>query len=142
MSTQLPSPQSSPLQDTYYDDVGAWPRRESTAGLVRIYSIGFVLSIILTLTAYYVSLHHTLDFGVALVVLLALALMQFVVQLVCFMHINTERQSRERLFILLWALVIVGILVAGSAWIMFHLDQRMSKTPEQMMQYMNAQQGI
>jgi hypothetical protein len=38
--------------------------------------------------------------------------------------------------------VIVGILLSGSIWIMFTLDQRMMPDAAQMTQYMDTQAGL
>ena len=123
----------------YFAEIGAWPSH--VRSLARAYAVGFVLSLVLTITAYFLTTNRVLPEPSAIVVLLVLACVQFIVQLLCFLHLDSSG-SRERLVILLSALVVVLILVSGSLWIMFNLNQRMMGDPAQMEQYMNAQQGI
>ena len=124
---------------TYFEDIGAWPRSHGMAGA---YISGFVLSLALTLAAYLTAVQHALPQQAALIALMVLACMQFVVQVICFLHLGTEKASREKLVILACAGLIVVIIVVGSLWIMTHLNERMMADPAQMEQYMSEQGGI
>jgi len=104
--------------------------------------VGFIFSLVLTLAAYLLAIHHLFSFGTAVVVLLALVCVQFLVQIMCFLHIGKEKGNRDRTAILACGIVVVLILVSGSLWIMFSLDGRMMPNMQQMEQYMNAQDGI
>jgi cytochrome o ubiquinol oxidase operon protein cyoD len=76
--------------------------------------IGLVLSLFLFLTAVLLPLTKP--------VLLLLAAAQAAVQLIFFMHLGIEEKPRWNL-ITFWLLALmVFIIVAGSIWIMFHLD--------------------
>ncbi len=124
----------------YFEEIGAWPRDFRT--LARSYVIGFVLSLIITLVAYVTAVDRLLQASPLIVVLLSLAGVQFIVQIMCFLHLDSASASRERLIALGAILVIVLILVVGSLWIMTHLNERMMADPSQMEQYMQDQQGI
>ena len=124
----------------YYEEIGAWPH--ASGSLLRTYCIGFVLSLALTLCAYLLAVHHLLSQQEALVALIVLACAQFAVQVICFLHLGREAAARERLIVLGAAVLIVLILVSGSLWIMFTLNQRMTPGAAQMEQYMDDQQGI
>jgi cytochrome o ubiquinol oxidase operon protein cyoD len=126
--------------NNYFEQIGAWPH-DSHARL-RAYVTGFVLSIALTLAAYFVAVHPALPQRALFVALLVLACAQFAVQAVYFLHLGRGAASRDRLIVLSAAALIVLILVSGSLWIMFSLNQRMAPDPAQMQQYMNDQQGI
>lgn len=105
------------------------------------YVIGFVLSIALTLAAFFVVLRpgfFHLDQGGVLVAILILALVQLLVQLLFFLHIGHETGARWNLGILLTAISIIFIIVAASLWIMGHLNYNM--TPADMTQYMLNQE--
>jgi cytochrome o ubiquinol oxidase operon protein cyoD len=94
---------------------------------LRTYSIGFALSILLTLFAFWVvpGLPAVLIYPA----LIFLALAQLLVQLICFLHLGSGAQSRWNLAALAFTIIIVGILVAGSLWIMYNLSHMMVPPP-------------
>lgn len=96
------------------------------------YIAGFALSLATTLAAYILAVHGELD-GIKLTVLLgALALGQMLIQLVFFLHINDEVGPRLKLLSFTFMGMILFIVVAGSLWIMHHLNYNMIQmTPEQ-----------
>jgi cytochrome o ubiquinol oxidase operon protein cyoD len=126
--------------NTYFEDIAGWPRGSRT--LPYLYATGFICSLILTLAAYFLAVHSVLPYWVVISALILLAFVQFAIQLICFLHLGKGRGSRDRLIVLCCALVIVVILVSGSLWIMFNLNQRMMPTTPQMEQYMQDQEGI
>ncbi len=121
----------------YFEEIGIWPTHSR---ILRAYIIGFVGSVIITLVAYLLALHHVFSFRTSIIVLLLLACVQFVVQAIFFLHLG--KQSRERVALLACAITVVLILVVGSLWIMFNLSGRMMPNMQQMEQYMNNQDGI
>jgi len=123
----------------YFHEIGLWP---SADGIARAYVIGFILSLALTLIAYELVVQATFTQQTIIIVVALLALVQFGVQVRFFLHLGGERSSRERLAILGAAILIVGILISGSLWIMFSLNSRMMPDSEQMQDYMNAQLGF
>jgi cytochrome o ubiquinol oxidase subunit IV len=123
----------------YFEEIGLWPRSHSVA---QAYIVGFVLSLLLTIAAYVFVVEDILPYSILIAAVIAAALLQFVVQVYCFLHIGGEASSRERLFALAFASLLIGILVIGSLWIMFSLQGRMMPDPAQMEQYMNDQGGF
>lgn len=104
-----------------------------------LYIVGFLLSLGLTLAAYYLVTSHNY-FGWGLMAgVAALAIVQCIVQLVFFLHLGVQK-PRWRLGVFLFMLLVLLIIVVGSLWIMHNLNYRM--TPEQMKSYMNSQQGL
>jgi len=112
---------------------------DAERGTPRSYTIGFALSIILTLVAYIARVKHVLSGKGLMAVLLGLAVVQFVVQLFFFLHIGRETKPRWKLLMLFLMIIFVLIVVLGSLWIMYNLNYRMS--PEQINQYMKNQAG-
>jgi cytochrome o ubiquinol oxidase operon protein cyoD len=98
--------------------------------LKRAYITGFVLSLILTLTAWLIVRRHFGSGGlyltdkVVLITILVLALIQLGVQLAFFLHLFSESKPRWNLTVLSFALIVLLILVLGSLWIMYSLDYR------------------
>jgi cytochrome o ubiquinol oxidase operon protein cyoD len=109
------------------------------------YSVGFALSLLLTLTAFalvhiHVAHHHTYpsdDFMMA--ALPALAVVQLFVQLVFFLHVGRESKPRWNAWALSFAITTVAIVVIGSLWIMSNLNYRMMSSPDQIQRYVNSQ---
>jgi cytochrome o ubiquinol oxidase subunit IV len=90
------------------------------------YIFGFVLSLILTLVAYF-SVAEGLISGWSLVITVgALALVQVVIQLIFFLHLGEEPSPPLNLIVFLFMLLIVFIIVIGSIWIMYNLDYQMA----------------
>ena len=107
---------------------------------LRGYLIGFGSSLILTLGAYFIVTHGNLSQATKVTLVTILALSQFMVQLVYFLHLGREFKPRWKLFVFIFMIGVVSILVAGSLWIMTDLNNRMS--PAQETNYMNDQDGL
>ncbi len=105
-----------------------------------MYVSGFALSLALTLTSYIAVTHHALRHDWLIGLILGLALVQFIVQLVFFLHLGPGRQQRLKRIVFFFMVVVVCILVFGSLWIMSNLSYRM--TPRQINSYMNSQDGL
>lgn len=87
-------------------------------GSLKSYVIGFVMSLILTAIPLIVVLNDMLEGKAATFLLLGSAVLQFIVQLVYFMHLKEEDSPRYNLMALILGLFIVLTIVAGSIWIM------------------------
>jgi cytochrome o ubiquinol oxidase operon protein cyoD len=103
---------------------------------IRTYLIGFALSILLTLIAfgllgYHLESDHTFPSHELIVpLLIGLALLQFIVQLVCFLHLGQEHKPRWNVVAFAFAVFVVAVVVGGSLWIMGHLQHQMQDTRE------------
>src|SRR5665213_4194504 len=106
----------------------------------KAYVVGYALSILLTVGAYLAVTHHSFQKSAAVTVVVGLALTQFLVQLLFFLHLGTETKPRWKLLVFMFMIMIVAILVFGSLWIMSNLNYRM--TPQQINTYMQNQAGL
>ena len=112
-------------------------------GSLRGYVVGFVLSLGLTLAAYFLVRHGSLSSGVLIVLVVFLALAQFAVQLFFFLHLGEESRPRLRLWAVLFMLLVVGILVFGSLWIMNNLSYNMMHmSPQETNKYLHNHEGL
>ncbi len=99
--------------------------------LYMSYVIGFVLSLVITLVAFVLTMRQIdadgpdLASGVVIAILAALAISQLVVQLLFFFHLGSESKPRLNTVSFLFMLMVVGILGLGSLWIMYNLDYNM-----------------
>ncbi|MFI5270878.1 MAG: cytochrome o ubiquinol oxidase subunit IV [Candidatus Saccharimonadales bacterium] len=109
-------------------------------GTLASYVTGFIFSVYLTVTAYLAVYNHAFSTFRLTAFIIVLAVVQFVVQMVFFLHIGKERKPRWKFVVMLFMIVVLLILVLGSLWIMSNLNYRM--TPEQMNNYMRNQQGL
>lgn len=97
------------------------PGEEEWEGSFLSYLIGYGLSLILTLTAFYLVAEKLIE-GSLWIMLLALA--QFIVQLIFFLHLGKESKSYWNTILFFFMLLVVVVIVFGSLWIMFGLNRR------------------
>lgn len=103
---------------------------EAPEGTLALYFVGFILSIILTLAAYFLVVQSIFS-GVALVIAITvLALVQLLVQLIFFLHLGRESKPRWNLMAFLFMILVVLIIGVGSIWIMYNLDYNMMPAHE------------
>ncbi|MGO4549036.1 cytochrome o ubiquinol oxidase subunit IV [Paenibacillus sp. 2TAB23] len=93
-------------------------QHESHGGSMKSYVIGFLFSIILTIIPLVVVMNDMLGKTATTVLILIMAILQFAVQLIFFMHIRDEEKPRFNLMALIFGLVILLTIVVGSIWIM------------------------
>lgn len=117
------------------------PQSTETRSLVA-YSIGFIGSIILTLTAYLLVTNDVFTGWTTGIVIASLAIIQCIVQVVFFLHLGQETRPRWRLITMLSMLAIFFIVVFGSIWVMYDLNSRMMPTDQEMTNYMDRQTGF
>jgi cytochrome o ubiquinol oxidase operon protein cyoD len=122
------------------------PTESHSPATLKAYITGFVISIILTLTAYMLVRHNTTSATQAITspvligIILTLAMAQFIAQLIFFLHLGTEAKPRWKLMVFYFMVIVVVIFVGGSLWIMGNLNTHM--TTQQINNYMNSQDGI
>ena len=112
------------------------------------YITGFVLSIFLTLVAYGIvakhvdSLHSDFSHRSIMYAVLVLAMTQFIVQIVFFLHLGRESKPRWNQIALYFMVMVVTVLVAGTLWIMDNLDYRHPHTEIPSDTYIIEDEGI
>jgi cytochrome o ubiquinol oxidase subunit IV len=94
-------------------------------GSGRGYIIGFVLSIILTAIPFGMVMQGSLPRGAILIGIWAAAVVQIFVHLHYFLHLDRSSAQRWNLMSLLFSLLVMGIFIGGSLWIMLDLSSRM-----------------
>lgn len=94
-------------------------------GSFRSYAAGLVLALILTAVPFWMVMSGAVSGPTAVALVLAFALVQVVVHLVFFLHMNGSSEQSWNLMAFLFTVLIVSILVGGSIWIMYHLNHNM-----------------
>lgn len=114
---------------------------------VRTYTIGFILSIILTLIAYVFvqrstgAEHNALSPRLLMAGVFVLAIAQLAVQLQFFIHLGHESKPRWSKLAFLFMVIVVFIVGGGSMWIMNNLDYNMM-SPTETDTYMRDSEGV
>lgn len=96
----------------------------SEAG-ARTYLTGLALALVLTVIPFGIVYLGLMARPGALVVIAVAAVLQILVHLRWFLHIDLTRTPRENLLALAFTGVLIFIMVGGSLWIMFDLHARM-----------------
>ena len=90
--------------------------------VIKSYILGFVLSLLTTGLAYFLTTEHILKDPILTHSLLTLAIIQAAVQLVLFLHLGKEVKPRWNVMVFLFMVAVLLIVVAGSIWIMSYLN--------------------
>ena len=91
----------------------------------RGYLLGLILAILLTATSFWAAGTH-LIYGPAIpIALAALAVGQMGIHLVFFLHLTTAPDNTNNALALAFGVLICGIIVFGSVWIMAHLNHNL-----------------
>ena len=89
------------------------------------YLVGIVLALVLTAIPFGLVAARALASPPAFAVIGAAAIVQVVVHLRYFLHLDLKPSSQDKLITLCFAFVMLFILVGGTLWIMFDLNYRM-----------------
>jgi cytochrome o ubiquinol oxidase operon protein cyoD len=93
------------------------------------YAVGFVLSVILTAIPFWLVMGKVLPSPrVTAFVILAFAAVQMVVHMVYFLHLNAKVEGGWSLLALTFTVALVVIMLAGSIWVMYHMNTNMMPT--------------
>ncbi|WNK21282.1 cytochrome o ubiquinol oxidase subunit IV [Halomonas piscis] len=94
-------------------------------GSVKTYVTGLILSIVLTVIPFAAVMSGAFNTATTVLVIVAMAIAQILVQLVMFMHMNTKSDEGWNLTSFVFTLTILALVVGGSLWIMHHLHLNM-----------------
>lgn len=98
-------------------------------GSFKSYTIGFVLAVILTAIPFWLVMGNKFSSSsTAGLVLLGLAAIQVVVHMIYFLHMNSKAEGGWSLLATLFTLMVVVIMMAGSLWVMYHMNHNMMPT--------------
>ena len=105
-------------------------------GSRKTYLIGFALSVVLTAIPFWLVMAGRIESKqVAAFLVIALSLVQIVVHMVYFLHMDTKSEGGWTFMALLFTVILIVIALSGSLWVMFHLTTNMMPmTPHDMKQ--------
>ncbi|MBZ9776572.1 cytochrome o ubiquinol oxidase subunit IV [Mesorhizobium sp. CO1-1-8] len=95
-------------------------------GSLRGYLTGFGLSVVLTAIPFWLVMTNALGNQMAsAIAIMAFAVVQIIVHMVFFLHMNTRSESGWTMMALIFTLILVVIALTGSLWVMYHLNVNM-----------------
>ena len=98
-------------------------------GTYRQYMTGFLLAVILTIIPFFVVMARPIESpGYTAAVVLVCALAQILVHMIFFLHMTPQAEDGWLLISTIFTIVLVVIALAGSLWIIFHLNNNMMPT--------------
>ncbi len=100
------------------------PSQTHSLGNYKTYTVGFIISLALTMASYFVVVEHVSTGWVILTTLMGLGVTQAFIQLVFFLHLGKESKPDWNLITFFFMALVLVIIVIGSLWIMYHLEER------------------
>ena len=90
------------------------------------YVKGFILAVILTAIPFYLVMNNIItDRSTAVAVLGLFAVIQVLVHMVYFLHMNGKIEGGWTMLSTIFTVVFVAIAIAGTLWVMFHMNANM-----------------
>ena len=106
-------------------------------GSFKGYMIGFLLSVVLTAIPFWLVMGKVFhDNQTTTFIVLAFAIVQIVVHMVYFLHLNTSSEGGWNMLALIFTMVLVVITLSGSLWVMYHMNSNMMPMSPQDMRNM------
>ncbi len=106
-------------------------------GTMGSYMIGFGLSVFLTAIPFWLVMTGALgNAQTTALVIMGFAVVQIVVHMIYFLHMNTRSEGGWTMLALIFTLVLVVITLSGSMWVMYHLNANMMPMSEHDMSQM------
>lgn len=95
-------------------------------GSKRSYLVGFGMSAVLTAIPFWLVMTNALpNPGSTAIAVIIFAVLQILVHTTCFLHVNTQAEGGWTMIAYIFTAVILLITIAGSLWIMYHLNSNM-----------------
>jgi cytochrome o ubiquinol oxidase subunit IV len=108
---------------------------QASNGTMRDYTIGFMLAMVLTAVPFWLVMARPLaSDAMTAAIVVAFAAVQIVVHMVFFLHMNGKAEGGWTMTALIFTVIIVVIMLAGSLWVMHHLNHNMMPMPHDMSQ--------
>ncbi|MDU0810215.1 MAG: cytochrome o ubiquinol oxidase subunit IV [Burkholderia sp.] len=98
---------------------------EAKSDSISTYISGFIISVVLTSASFSIVLCSLFSAVTSLIALSVLALIQIIIHLVYFLHINRSSDRGWNLIAFVYILLTGLILILGTTWIMYNAKIQM-----------------
>ncbi len=113
-----------------HGDLNLQQTQKEWHGTLRSYVVGFFSCVLLTIASFALVIGKVLSGPNLVYTILALALVQAVVQLRFFLHVGQEAKPRWEMVTFFFMVLVLLIIIAGSLWIMHDLNDRVMMNME------------
>jgi len=111
---------------------------DTSHGSYKSYITGFVLSVLLTAVPFWlVMAEPEVHVGWIIAIIAGLGAIQVVVHMVYFLHVSVKAEAGWQAMSLGLTAILLVIILAGSIWVMFHLNTNMMPAHEQIERLQN-----
>ena len=93
-------------------------------GNIKSYLIGFFSSAMLTVAAFFLVITRLFTGPTLIITIVTLGLIQAILQARFFLHVGEEEKPRWETLVFLFMVLVLLIIVLGSLWIMYDLNNR------------------
>ena len=94
-------------------------------GSLKDYTIGFILSVILTAIPFWLVMTGQLAPQTTKFVILGFAAVQVVVHMVYFLHMNSKSEGGWNMMAMILTIILLFIVITGTIWVMMHMNANM-----------------
>ncbi len=92
---------------------------------LKDYTIGFILSVILTAIPFWLVMGNVLAPEMTKFVIMGFAAVQLVVHMMYFLHLNSKSENGWNMMALILTIILLVIVLSGSIWVMYHMNANM-----------------
>jgi cytochrome o ubiquinol oxidase subunit IV len=122
MSADTHAPEHEHDHDHDHED----PHGGAAHGSRKGYVTGFLLSVVLTAIPFALVMTGVIaDTRITAGIVMVAAVVQIVVHMIYFLHMNTKSESGWTFLALMFTVIIVVIVIAGSLWVMYNMNTNM-----------------
>ena len=101
------------------------------------YMTGFILSVFLTAIPFWLVMSKAIPNNkITTIIVLAFAVIQLLVHMVYFLHLNTSSEGGWNMLALIFTFMLLVIMFSGSLWVMYHMNANMMPVSAQDMRNM------
>ncbi len=101
---------------------------DAAHGSYREYWTGFIASVVLTAIPFALVMTMPLTTQATAAIIMIFAAAQIVVHMVYFLHMNSRAEGGWSMMALIFTIVVIGISLSGSIWVMYHMNANMMPT--------------
>ena len=105
---------------------------DAAHGSYKSYLTGFALSVVLTVIPFWLVMSEAdIGLGWALAVIFGLGAVQIIVHVHYFLHVTGTAEHGWQAMSMVFTAILLVIVLSGSIWVMFHLEENMMPAHEQ-----------